>query len=273
MYLAIDIGGTKTLLASLNDDGVIVERIRFETAKKYSDFIKDLADNVAKMSTDNFVACGVGVPGRLDRKRGIGIAMGNLSWANVPIHDDISRLVPCPVTIENDAKLAGLSESMLLKGRYSRVLFVTISTGIGIGLIVDQAIDPGLADAEGGFLLVEKAGKVEHWEEIASGEAIVRRYGKKARDITDKATWKLIAHDLGIGLSDLISVIQPEVVVLGGSVGKYFDQFKEPLEQILHKYELPITKVPPIIAASRPDDAVLYGCYDLVKNGHGKTNS
>lgn len=273
MYLAIDIGGTKTLVASLNNDGVITERIRFETPKKYKDFVVDLAENVAKLSTDNFLACGVGLPGRLDPKRKIGIAMGNLPWKNIPIFDDIKRVVPCPFVIENDAKLAGLSEAMLLKGKYDRVLFVTISTGIGVGLIVNQAIDPGLADSEGGQVLVEYGGKMEYWEEVASGEAIVRRYGKRAHDITDKATWDRIAHDIGLGLSDLISVIQPEVVVLGGSVGVYFDRFKEPLLKTLHRYELPITQVPPIIAASRPDDAVLYGCYDLAKSRYGKTDS
>lgn len=273
MYLAIDIGGTKTLVASLNNDGVITERIRFETPKKYKEFVAALADNVAKLSTNNFVACGVGLPGRLNSERKVGIAMGNLPWKNIPIYNDIARIVPCPVAVENDAKLAGLSESMLLKGKYSRVLFVTISTGIGVGLIINQTIDPGLADSEGGQVLVEHGGKMEFWEEVASGEAIVRLYGKRAHDITDKTTWKRIAHDLGLGLSDLISVVQPEVVVLGGSVGCYFDRFKEPLLETLHRYELPITKVPPIIAASRPDDAVLYGCYDLVKARYGKADS
>lgn len=273
MYLAIDIGGTKTLVASLDDHGVITERIRFETPQNYKDLIKDLEDNVAKLSTNNFLACGVGAPGRLDPKRRTIIAMGNLPWTNIPIHDDISRFVDCPVVVENDAKLAGLSEAMLLKDKYSRVLFVTISTGIGIGLIVDQSIDPGLADSEGGQVLVEHNGKAEHWEEVASGEAIVRLYGKKAKDITDKATWKRIAHDIGLGLSDLVSVIQPEVIVIGGSVGSYFDRYKQPLLDTLRRYELPITKVPPVIGAARPDDAVLYGCYDLAKKVHGKTNT
>ena len=273
MYLAIDIGGTKTLVASLDNDGVIAERIRFETPKDYNEFIKSLETNVANISTKDFLACCAGVPGRLDHERQVGIAMGNLSWRNIPIRNDIQRFLECPVIIENDAKLAGLSEAMLLKEKYSRVLFVTISTGIGVGLIVNQAIDPGLADSEGGQVLVEHGDKTEYWEEVASGEAIVRIYGKKAHDITDKETWKRIAHDIGLGLSDLISVIQPEVIVIGGSVGQYFDRFKEPLEETLHRYELPITKVPPIVAAARPDDAVLYGCYDLAKSVYGKANS
>jgi len=270
MYLAIDIGGTKTLVASLDDNGVIAERVRFETPKNYSDFKKALAESVAKISTQKFVACGVGVPGRLDRKRGLALAMGNLPWVNVSIREDVQKLLTCPVAIENDAKVAGLSEAMLLKDTYSRVLFVTISTGIGVGLIVDQSIDPGLADSEGGQVLVERAGKIEHWEKIASGSAIVQIYGKRAHDITDKETWERIAHDIGFGLSDLISVTQPEVVVIGGSVGVYFERFRQPLMEVLHRYELPITKVPPVIGAGRPEDAVLYGCYDLAKSIYGR---
>lgn len=271
MYLAIDIGGTKTLVAVLDHNGVIIEKLRILTPKNYVVFLQELEKTVAKLSTNTFTAGTVGFPGRLDRVHGIGLAMGNLPWVNVPLQADIQRIAGCPIFIENDAKLAGLSEAMLLK-KYRRVLFVTISTGIGIGFITDQTIDDALADSEGGQVLVEQGGKTQFWEEVASGEAIVRRYGKMAKDIQDKKVWRHIAHDIGIGISDLISVIQPDIIVLGGSVGAYFDRFKEPLLETLHKYELPITKVPPIISAARPEDAVLYGCYDLAKAFNGKTH-
>jgi predicted NBD/HSP70 family sugar kinase len=273
MYLGIDIGGTKTLLAVLDANGVILEKVRVPTEHDYTQFIKILTENVAKLSTNKFIACGVGVPGRLDRVHGIGLAMGNLPWKNIPIRKDIQKIVGCPVVIENDAKLAGLSESMLLKGTYRRVLYITISTGIGVGFIIDQTIVEALEDSEGGQVLVEEGGKTHFWEDIASGEAIVRRYGKKAKDIHDETTWRHIAHDIGIGMSDLISVIQPEVIVIGGSVGGYFDRFKKPLMEVLHRYELPITKVPPVMSAARPDDAVVYGCYDLAKAVYGKAHS
>ncbi len=273
MYLAIDIGGTKTLVASLNDDGVIIERERFETPPDYNHFIKTLADNVAKLSTDKFLVCGVGFPGRLDRKRGIGIAMGNLPWENVPIQADIKNMLHCPVVIHNDAKLAGLSESMLIKDQYSRVLFVTISTGIGTGIIVDQQIEEAFADSEGGQMLLEYNGKQQPWEDFASGKAIVKRYGKQAHDITDATTWKHIAQDIALGLVDLIAMIQPEVIILGGSVGNYLERFVDPLNNILKRHETPLVPIPPIIKAQRPDDAVLYGCYDLAKSVYGKTSS
>lgn len=273
MYLAIDIGGTKTALAVLNNDGVISEKSRFPTDHNYAVWVKDLADNVAKLSTKEFKACGVGVPGRIDREHGVGIAMGNLPWRNVPIQGDVKRMVHCPTIIDNDANLAGLSEAMLLKHKYSRVLYVTISTGIGTGFIVDQEIEPAFADSEGGQVLVEYQGKSQYWEEVASGEAIVRRYGRRAVDITDKTTWRHIAHDIGLGLSDLVTVVQPEVIVLGGSVGIYFERYRDPLVEFLKRYELPISPVPPIISAARPDDAVLYGCYDLAKSIYGKART
>src|SRR5688572_14483180 len=134
MYLGIDIGGTKTLLACLTNEGIIKDKIRFETPKDYRLFINSLADEVVKLSTKEFIACGVGVPGLLEREKGIGITMGNLPWKNVPIKNDVKKIVGCPVVIDNDANLAGLSEAMLVKDKYDKVLYVTISTGIGTGI-------------------------------------------------------------------------------------------------------------------------------------------
>lgn len=272
MYLAIDIGGTKTLIASLTNEGVISDRIKFETPSDYSQFLVSLADNVAKLSTDNFLACGVAAPGKINRKKGVGIAMGNLPWENVPLKVDLQKFIKCPIVIDNDANLAGLSEAMLVKHEYDRVLYITISTGIGTGIITDQQIDPAFQDSEGGQMLLEHNDKLEHWEDFAAGSAIVRRYGKRAQDIQDQATWKHIARDLSVGFMDLISVIQPQVIIIGGSVGNYLERYKKPLEEILARYEIPLVPIPPIIEAKRPDDAVVYGCYDLAKSVYGKTD-
>jgi glucokinase len=273
MYLGIDIGGTKTLLACLDNHGIITERLKFPTPKNYTEFVVALADNVAVLSTKEFKACGVGIPGRLDRKRGIGVAMGNLPWENVPVRADVERLVNCPVVIENDAKLAGLSEAMLLKGRYDRVVYVTISTGIGIGVVIGQVIEPNLIDAEPGKMPLEHHGKMVPWESFASGKAIVKQYGKLAKDIKDEKTWRHIAHDIALGLIDIVAVVQPQVIVLGGSVATYFDRFDELLNGALHHYEVPLIPVPPVIHAQRPEEAVVYGCYDLAKNLYGSAGS
>ena len=269
MYLGIDIGGTKTLVAALDERGVIVESQRFATPKEYADFISELAQMVAPFTTKTFTGCCAAVPGLLDREHGIGLAFGNLAWRHVPIRDDIRRIVGCPTIIENDANLAGLSEAMLLK-EFRRVLYVTISTGIGTGFVVDQAIDPDFADSEGGHMMLEHEGKIQKWEDFASGKAIVQRFGKRAEEITDTSTWKIIAHDIALGLIDLIAMIQPEVVVFGGGVDNFFERFQPYLETELKQLATPLTPIPPLRKAARPNEAVLYGCYDLAKSQYGQ---
>ncbi len=273
MYLGIDIGATKTLLATFTNEGVVKDKIKFPTPKDYALFKIELTNNVAKLSTNTFIACCVGVPGRLDRKRGIGLAMGNLPWLNVPIKKDFESILGCTVIIENDAKLAGLSEAILLKDKYSRVVYATISTGIGVGIIVDQKIEPNLIDAEPGKMPLERNGKMVAWESFASGKAIVQRYGKRASDITDKTTWKHIAEDIAVGMINVIALVQPEVIVLGGGVATHFDRFDDYLKSALDRYETPLIPIPPVIHAARPEEAVVYGCFTLAKNLHGRTTS
>ena len=158
---------------------------------------------------------------------------------------------------------------MLLKDKYDRVVYATISTGIGIGVVVNQQLEPTLLDAEPGKMPLEHNGKMVAWESFASGKAIVKRYGKLAKDIKDEKTWRHIAHDIAVGLIDIIAVVQPQVVVLGGSVATYFDRFDDLLNEALQRYEVPLIPIPPIIHAARPEQAVVYGCYDLAKMTYG----
>lgn len=269
MYLAIDVGGTKTLVASLNNEGVIQESFKFPTPKIYGTFLKDLREIVDKLTTKEFKAAGIGIPGKIDRQKGIGEAMGNLAWKDCPIKQDVARIAGCQTIVENDANLAGLSEAMLLK-RYDRVLYVTIGTGIGTALITHQTIDPDMADSEGGKMPLEHNGRFVAWEDFASGRAIFHKFGKKASEITDKAAWKEIAHSLAVGLVDLIAVIQPEVIVLGGGVSEYYERFASLLEEDLKRYQTPLIPIPPIRKAQRPEEAVLFGAYDLAKATYGK---
>lgn len=268
MYAGIDIGGTKTLVAAIDDNGVILNKIRFETPQDYDLFILSIRRAIRELQIDDFQAAGVGMPGKAD-EHGRGIWYGNLKWHNVPIQHDIEKAFHCPVVVENDAKMAALSEAMLLK-EYSKVLYVTVSTGIGYGLVVDQKIDENIGNYGGTALLVEHHGKLTPWESFASGRAIVERYGKRAADITDKTTWEAIARDLTKGLVELIAVSEPDVIVFGGSVGAYFSHFGKLLESELQRYKTPLVKLPKLRPAERPEEAVLYGCYDLAKATYGR---
>jgi predicted NBD/HSP70 family sugar kinase len=268
MYLGIDVGGTKTLVAALDGHGVIKEEFRFPTPKTYEAFLHQLADNVAKLSTDDFKSCGIGIPGIVDHKRGLGLSFGHLKWRNIPVHADVERIAKCPVVVENDAKLAGLSEAMLVK-EYRRVLYITVSTGIGGGYIVEQRIDPELSSNEPGHILLEHHGKYQRWEDFASGSSIVRQFGKPLSDINDQRTLRIIARNIAIGLIDLIAILTPDLVVIGGSVGTHFPKYGDYLLEYLEKYDNPMITLPPVQSAQRPEKAVIYGCYDQARQTFG----
>ena len=267
MYLGIDIGGTKTLVASLSDDGTITESVKFPTPVLYEDFITELAKAVASLTTKDFQAGAIAAPGALDRHRGIVRKFGNLGWLNVSLVTDVEAVAHCPIHMENDAKLAALSEAKH-QPSYSRVLYVTISTGIGYGLVVDGIIDPNVGDAGGRGLLVEYHGELVAWESFAGGRAITETYGKKAGEITDKKAWESIARNLTPGLLELIAIMEPEVVVIGGGAGQHLARFHDPLVADLKKHETPMLSIPPFVLAAHPEDAVIYGCYELAKLHH-----
>jgi len=272
MYLAVDIGGTKTLLGVFSEDGELKQKIRFETPESYEDFKRSLADNVAGLTTKDFQSCAAAIPGMVNRKEGIGITFGNLPWQSVPLQDDIEKLINAPVILENDSKVAALSEAIIIRSEFKKVLYVTIGTGISAGLIVNSNIDPEFADSESGHMLLEHQGKMQTWESFASGKAITRKFGKQASDITDENAWKEIARNIAVGLIDLIAVIQPEVIIIGGGVGNHFEKFEKYLKRTLRKYEMPLVPIPPIRKAVKPEEAVLFGCYHLAKEKYGKTD-
>lgn len=268
MYVGVDIGGTNTRVASLDDNGVIKQRLQFRTPKEYEQFLMQLRQTANELESHDFRAGCVAVPGRVDRESGIALHFGNLPWRHVPLRDDAVDIFQCPIILEHDGPLGGLSESMLLPAD-KRVLYVTISTGIGVGLVDHRQIVPELADSEGGQMLLQYHGKRTKWESFASGHAIVERFGKKAAEIEDAETWKRIVHDLAQGFTELIAIMQPDIIVVGGSVGLYFDRFKDYLVEEVGRYHNPLVPIPEFRQAQRPDDAVIYGCYDLAKSRYG----
>jgi predicted NBD/HSP70 family sugar kinase len=268
MYVGVDIGGTKTLVGVLDDNGIIIEQVKFPTPKLYDEFVEKLRGIALQLTNKEFRAGCIALPGRIDHEHGIGLFFGNLAWENVPLQVDGEHIFQCPILLENDSKLGGLSESMLLPAD-KRVLYVTISTGIGTGLIDHRKIVSELANSEGGHMLLDYRGKRVKWESFASGHAIVSRYGKRASEIEDPAIWHRIAYDLTQGFIELMAILQPDIIVIGGSVGRYFDKFRDFLSTEVAHFHDPLVPIPEFIAAARPDEAVLYGCYDLAKATYG----
>lgn len=266
MILGIDVGGTKTLITLFSRDGEIVSELRFETPKAYSEFLKQLSSNIAKFTTEKLLFCTIAMPGRINRKDGIVEQFGNLDWENVPIKSDLAKIIgKIPIAVENDANLAGLSEALSLQPIPHCVLYITISTGIGTGIVTHGKLDPDFIDSEGGHMLFEKDGKLVSWENFASGKAIVKKYGKIAAEIDDNEIWEEIAHDIAIGVVNLSAVIEPDVIIIGGGVGSHFKKFESPLKRIVNEITPDLVKIPEILPAKRAEKAVALGCYYYAK--------
>jgi predicted NBD/HSP70 family sugar kinase len=267
MYLGIDIGATKTLFAVFDTSGELICQRKIPTNSDYEQFKIDIADNLKKGLADfHFSHCCCAVPATIDFKNGLAIAFGNESWQNVPIKQDLEALLPgTKVLIHNDAKLGALGEAVLLHAKYKKILYLTISTGIGGGIITNGVIDPDFENFEPGQMVFEHDGKTEKWEAFASGRALKARYGKLASEINDPTTWKDYAADLIAGFENLLTTVRPDVVVVGGGVGAHCEKFQPFLEQGLQKINNPLVPIVPLLKAQRPEESVIYGCYEYIK--------
>lgn len=261
MIVAIDTGGTKTLISSFTEEGKIGEQFKFPTPPTTAEYIqvlsKELHDRFHDKKVDVIV---LALPGIV--KNGVAVWCNNLKWKNFDVGTALKGVLgDTPIYIENDANLAGLAEARSLKEVPALCLYVTVSTGIGSGIITDGYIHHALRHSEIGRTLVEYDGKVREWETFASGKAIYHTYGKYARDIKSKRIWHSVADRISRGFLATIPVLQPDVIVIGGSIGTYFKWYGTDLKQYLKEHLPDHIAVPKIIQAVHPEEAVIYGCY------------
>lgn len=261
MIVAIDTGGTKTLVAGFDRDGTRGKTVRFETpadADEYVSLLRDtLEENFGNESVE--VIC-LALPGLIKDKTVLWF--GNLAWKNFDAGKALEGVLGgAPLVVENDANLAGLAESRVLEPTPQSSLYVTVSTGIGAGLTTDGRIDRSLGRIEVGHSILEFEGQLQKWENFASGRAIYNIYGQYARDITSEEIWQEIADRISRGFIVLIPIIQPDTIIIGGSIGTYFSRYGSRLEQLVRERLPDYFPCPPIIQAKNPEEAVIYGCY------------
>lgn len=266
MYIAIDIGGTKTLVAEFDDQGKIGDSTKFATPLDYPSFLQALKKAVKQLPSRRYKACGIGVRGMVDRQNGVLKWDSVLNWRDAAIRDDCAKLLKCPTALENDTKLAGLSEALTLEDTsVTKVLYVTISTGIGTALIDSGKIELSVANSEIGKSVYEHEGVMTPWENFASGKAIVEKYGLRASEIDDPAVWKEISSNLAPGFINICAAYAPDIILVGGGVGAHFDKFQKPLLEAMERINHQGIIIPPVIGAKRPEEAVIYGCYELAR--------
>lgn len=262
MIITVDTGGTKTLVASFSEDGILGEQTKFATPQDSTEYINQLrAAIIEKYQDQPAKIIVIGTPGII--KDGVIIwGGGNLPWENFNIISALKGVLgDTPILIENDAKLAGLYEARILKPIPPQVLYVTISTGIGTGIITDGHINPALRNSEAGHAIIEFEGVPQEWEKFASGKAIYNAYGQYAHDIADQHIWDQIVGRISLGFLEIIPTLQPDTIVIGGSMGTYFDKFGPQLQNVLKEKLPPHIPCPIFIPAENSELAVIYGCY------------
>lgn len=261
MIVAVDTGGTKTLITAFSHDGIAGEKIKFKTPPREEDYLVLLKETLKNTYGGQRIdAVVVAMPGIV--KDGVAVWCNNLKWKNFHVAKALKGVLgDAPVWVENDANLAGLAETRSRSPMPLSSLYVTVSTGIGTGITTNGRIDPGLKFSEGGRMLVEYQGKVREWESFASGQAIYKAYDQYARDITSKRTWNEIADRISRGFLAAIPMLQPQIIIIGGSIGTYFEHYSERLENILNTHLPEHIPCPRIVPAKHPEEAVIYGCY------------
>jgi predicted NBD/HSP70 family sugar kinase len=260
MLVAVDTGGTKTLVASFLEDGSVGKQSKIPTPPDEKTYVTELTNEILGILDGKAASViSIGLPGRID-PNGILLGAGNLEWKNFDLRKELSSTFDCPIIIENDANLAGLAETRQLKNIPPVSLYVTVSTGIGTGIILNGKIEPHFSQSEGGSMILERDGSLRKWESFASGKAVVEAYGKYARDITSERAWKQIGYNIAVGIMAMSPVLRPDIVIIGGSMGVFFDKYKKYLNNYLIENMKP-HYVPKIVEAAHPELAVIYGCY------------
>lgn len=253
MYLAVDIGGTKTLVALFSKRGRVIRRVKFKTSWQKERFVRELISVLKEFSKYSLSAVVVAVPGVVQKN--CSVKLGNRDWGNFSLVDGMQRLFDCPIYFENDANLASVYESHRLPGK---TVFLTFSTGIGGGISERGHILPESDAFEPGHKIYTYNGVKAEWEDIAASSAIEKAFHvDAATDLRSKEDMIEIAERVYLGLPDVVAEYHPDTIVLGGPLGKIFNLYV--------KY-LPKIEGVRYVRPKRPLESVIYGCYIFGKN-------
>ncbi len=267
--LALDLGATRVKWATFSGDRISGSGA-FPTPRRPEDIVNHLKGSVPSTIAVAFAGFA----------RGGMIAFSpNLpEYQGFPLFEFLSRETGARVILENDANLFTLGEARLGAGRGGRiVLGLTLGTGIGGGLVIDGEIYRGAGFAlEPGHTIVDPDGPACGCGNRGCLEAIIgekpfcQRFGyesaKDAFDAKDTEAWDFYARWLGIGLANLVNILDPETVVLGGGITGAFELFEKTLRETLADNVVEWGRRKTRLARSAlGDEAALWGGYFLAK--------
>ncbi len=303
----IDVGGTSVKLGLFTTDGDLLEKweIPTRTENKGEAILGDIAaalrDKMQErhLSVSQMAGAGIGVPGPVNREGEIRGAV-NLGWGLKPVRQELEMLTGLKVCAANDANAAALGEVWQGSAAgYDSIIFVTLGTGIGGGIIVDGHIVTGAHGAAGeiGHAHVNhdeqefcNCGNQGCLEQVASAPGLVR-LAREALEETDEASLlrqrdHLTAKDvldvyqegdqiaagvveqyadyLGSALSSFVVVVDPDAILIGGGVSRAGEPLIRAITRYYRKYAFSLCKNIPVLLAQLGNDAGIYGAARLV---------
>lgn len=235
----------------------------------------NLALDDAKIGIGDVTSIGIGTPGSANRKTGVVLYSNNLGFDNVHLGEMLKKKLNKDIYIENDANAAAYGEYLAGSGKgYENVVVITLGTGVGGGVIIDGKIYTGFnfCGAELGHTVIEyngrpcTCGRKGCFEAYASATALITSTkkameankssklwkiagsldnvdgktafdGMRAGDETAKGVVDEFIQYLGCGLTNIVNIFQPQILLIGGGVCKEGDNLTLPLKEIIKREE------------------------------------
>lgn len=274
----IDIGGTKCLASVTRDSGRPGPALLRPTPRQAdpADFLAEILDDLR--AGEELEAVAVSTPGPFDRGSATLLNPPGLSegWWGLDLRATLGRRFDCAVYAENDANCAAIAEARFGAGRgFGTVVYYTVSTGIGAGIVRDGELVIARSDTEAGHQVLWPAhlgGPACHCgghgclETLASGNAIRRRFGRPAEELEDPAAWADVGLWLGLAVVNTVAILDCDVVVFGGGVVKAWPRFEAELRRTVAT-SLFLLPPPEIRVAELGDDRNVWGALTLVPGG------
>lgn len=232
LYGALEAGGTKMVCAIGDENGNILERVSIptrtpaETMGPMLDFFRG----------KGICALGIGCFGPVDLNKksptyGYITSTPKLAWQNYPIVAEFEKALAVPVGFDTDVNAAALGEATWgCTKDVENSIYITVGTGVGVGVIINGKPYHGMIHPEGGHILLSRhpedpmagSGCPFHencLEGLAAGPSLEKRWGVKGAELSGrKEVWELEAYYIGQAIADYILLLSPERIVLGGGV-------------------------------------------------------
>lgn len=255
-YIGIDMGGTNIKVGAIDRNEKLIFEYKEPTFKdvKYADDLYEKIVNLIKMVPDfnRAKAIGVGIPGSIDLKTGKLTTLRNISMLkDYPFREKLADEFDAPIYFENDARIAALAEALKGKGRGKKIVcYITISTGLGGGVVINNQIYTGSSNLGGYFSRVILDGE-DTSDSLISSSALCRQAREKisenikstqelfeleekgnieAKQIVDKFKKNLVVLLLNIS-----SIINPDIIIIGGGVINAKDRF---LQDVINDFRI-----------------------------------